>query len=173
MGKKEDRSILDLTDVNTLVPMPDAMAESTNEMDNSTRADRGYKELVSTDDLSHFDALVNSQLHGYTSNTIKGNVGEGAQSPANQDKTLGTHLAESIQSMTVSTSRKRKALAIQNEDEAGFLPKRKEILDAISRSHFNCTGCWLRCSGLVTACVFRKLSDRLMLLYVSPYYYDQ
>ncbi|KAK8718327.1 hypothetical protein V6N13_045564 [Hibiscus sabdariffa] len=96
MEKNGDKSTSDPNDDSLLVPMPDAMTESANEMKHSTCEDRGYRDIGSIDDSPLLDALVNTQIHDPISNTIKGNVGEGAQSPTdqdNQDKTMGTHLA--------------------------------------------------------------------------------
>ncbi|KAK8556602.1 hypothetical protein V6N12_002999 [Hibiscus sabdariffa] len=139
MEKKGDKSTSDPNDDSLLVPMSDAMTKSANEMKHSTCEDRGYGDIGSIDDSPLLDALVNTQIHDPIRNTIKGNVGEGAQSPTdqdNQDKTMGTHLAESIQSLNVSTSKKRKALALQNEEADDFLPKKRKFWMRLTKAFF-------------------------------------
>ncbi|KAL4281788.1 hypothetical protein GQ457_03G011210 [Hibiscus cannabinus] len=102
MGKKEDKSTLDPWDVNSIGPMLGAMVKAITEMDKETKDNHGYIDLVSEDDLTFLD------------------------------KTMQALLVASLQSMSVSNSRKRKALALQNDGEACFLPKRNEILDPVN-----------------------------------------
>ncbi|KAK8498929.1 hypothetical protein V6N13_045905 [Hibiscus sabdariffa] len=60
MEKKGDKSTSYPNDDSLLVPMPDAMTESFNEMKHSTCEDRGYGDIGSIDDSPLLDALVNT-----------------------------------------------------------------------------------------------------------------
>ncbi|KAK8582650.1 hypothetical protein V6N13_069422 [Hibiscus sabdariffa] len=60
MEKKGDKSTSDPNDDSLLVPMPDTMTESANEMKHSTCEDRGYEDIGSIDDSPLLDALANA-----------------------------------------------------------------------------------------------------------------
>ncbi|KAK9010509.1 hypothetical protein V6N11_043393 [Hibiscus sabdariffa] len=133
--KMEDKSTVDHNEDKLHAPMSDTLSKNTNEMKHSTKEDQGYGDLVSAKDLPILKASVNAQTYEPSSNTENGNVGEGAKSPFDydkQDKTSGSHLAESILSFNVSNSKKRKSLTIQNIETYDFLPKRKEIIEAVN-----------------------------------------
>ncbi|KAK8532111.1 hypothetical protein V6N12_053560 [Hibiscus sabdariffa] len=183
IGKEMVKSTLELWDNNTLAPIPSTLVESANEEKDSTKEDYIYADLMATNedhgsadlmaanDPSLSDTTMRRHMHGFTRDTIKGNVGKGEISQANENKSLGTHLADSLHLMHVSTSRKRKALAIQNVDEACFLPKRREVLDAVNEDIIqigpgnwgdirklcsHCAGCWTCCYSHATALCFQE-----------------
>ncbi|KAK8611401.1 hypothetical protein V6N13_131453 [Hibiscus sabdariffa] len=86
IGKEMVKSTLELWDNNTLAPIPSTLVESANEEKDSTKEDYIYADLMATNedhgsadlmaanDPSLSDTTMRRHMHGFTRDTIKGNV---------------------------------------------------------------------------------------------------
>ncbi|KAK9015784.1 hypothetical protein V6N11_006878 [Hibiscus sabdariffa] len=112
------------------VPNPCSFAENINGKDKKFEDNSAKEDFFSAGYLPFLGSLEISIEIYQPSNASYGMLGESATPLAALLEALGTHLADSFQTSSFSSNRKREARATQNEFVTCSLTKRKESLEA-------------------------------------------